>query len=108
MYKSLISLVCFSLLLAAPAGPLRSPAVVELPRPALQASGDLAQALIDAINTLRTQHGLAALNVSPLLMQIAQAQADYLAVGGGVGISARMASAPSNVPWMPVTRWQAT
>ena len=85
MYRSFISLVWFSLLLAAPAGPLRSPAGVELPRPALQASGDLAQALIDAINTLRTQHGLAALNVSPLLMQIAQAQADYLATGGGGG-----------------------
>jgi uncharacterized protein YkwD/uncharacterized protein YgiM (DUF1202 family) len=43
-----------------------------------------AQALIDAVNTLRTSRGLTALASSPILMSISQQHANYMASGGGV------------------------
>ncbi len=40
--------------------------------------------LIEAVNALRASNGLASYNTNSILMQIAQAQADYLAATGGV------------------------
>jgi uncharacterized protein YkwD len=70
-----------SIWFAQPAGRLYA---AELSQPALQYP-NLAQEMIDLINSLRNQHGLASLNVNSILMQNAQAQADYLAAGGTGG-----------------------
>lgn len=43
-----------------------------------------ASQLIDAVNSLRLQYGLAPLPVHPILMQTAQSQADYMAATGQV------------------------
>jgi len=47
--------------------------------PALQSGYDL----LAAVNSLRASNGLSAYAANPILMQIAQAQADYLAATGG-------------------------
>ena len=78
MRKPLLFLIVFFLLLLLS---MRSGEVVSA-RPRLNITSP--SQLIDAVNNLRIANGLAPLPVHPILMQSAQAQADYMAATGNV------------------------
>lgn len=52
--------------------------------PAFEVVGQAAQELVAAVNQLRQSHGLNTLNVHPILMQMSQQQANYMATTGNV------------------------
>jgi len=83
-YMRCIKLLWVGILIVGFACPLKAMATAELISSPLQYP-DLAQEMINLINSLRNQNGLASLNIHPILMQIAQEQADYLAGGGSGG-----------------------
>ncbi len=60
--------------------PLRQTQAQEYPAPIFQSGSDL----LAAVSSLRISNGLPAYAPNPILMQIAQAQADYMAATGGI------------------------
>jgi uncharacterized protein YkwD len=76
LFTKLMLSVGFLVLLASAGAPRISPAQAK-------SSGD-AYGVIEAVNKLRISNGLAPYNTHPILMQIAQAHADYMAATGSI------------------------
>jgi uncharacterized protein YkwD len=82
MLRKLLLLVCLSIWLALgfPSNPVQARAAP----PASTSPSELARQIVAAVNDLRQEEGLATLNAHSTLMQLAQAQADYMAATGQV------------------------
>ncbi len=78
IYRRVIFLLVLLLLAAAPFHAVAAETAREHSLPA-RAAQDVEE-LIEAINSLRNENGLASLSVHPVLMQITQAHAEYMAV----------------------------